>query len=50
MGRNNTELFVSTYMEGVGSQFSMAQWRKLWDNDRTIHRGQWFEIWQKDKA
>ena len=29
---------------------SVAQWRKLWDSNRTIRQGQWFELWQKGKT
>ena len=40
MGRNNNYSY----------QFSMAQWRKLWDSNRMINQGQWFELWQKGKT
>ena len=37
-------------MGGISNQFTVAQWRKLWDSNRTIHQGQWFELWQKGKT
>ena len=37
-------------MGGISNQFTVAQWRKLWDSNRTIHQGQWFEVWQKSKT
>ena len=36
-------------MGGNCNQFSVAQWRKLWDSNPTINQGQWFELWQKGK-
>ena len=37
-------------MGGICNQFSVAQWRKLRDSNRTVHQGQWFKFWQKGKT
>ena len=37
-------------MRGISNQFTVAQWKKLWDSNRTMHQGQWFELWQKGKT
>ena len=37
-------------MDAICNQFSVAEWSKLWDSNRTINQGQWFELWQKGKT
>jgi len=34
-------------MGAICNQFSVAQWRKLWDSNQTINQGQWFNYGRK---
>ena len=34
-------------MGEICNQFSVAQWRKLWDSNQTINQGQWSNYGRK---